>query len=66
MKRTADPDIIAPHDAHGRPPAGWIIEGSTGGPWMTLKREVAEKHYGAGKHVTPYHLKTPPSEEGEL
>lgn len=69
MKRNADPDILFPHDRHGRPPVAWIIEvpGPTvHKPWMTVKREVAEKRYKAGDHVTPYHLQSPPSEEDEL
>lgn len=66
MKRTVDPDILFPHDRYGRPPAGWIIETDGSKPFFTEKREVAEKRYKAGSHVTPYHLKMQPSEEDEL
>lgn len=67
MKRNADPDILFPHDRHGRPPVAWVIENTNGSdPWMTTKREVAEKRYKAGNHVSPYHSKNNPAEEDEL
>lgn len=69
QKRNADPDILFPHDQHGRPPIAWVIESPTGvnhSVYMTLKRDVAEKRYRVGDHVTPYYSKLEPVEEDEL
>lgn len=67
MKRNADPDILFPHDRHGRPPKAWLIESPTTGKlFMTEKPDVAEKRYMAQDHVTPYHSQNEPVEEDEL
>lgn len=70
MKRNADPDILFPHDVFKRPPIAWIVEPKgkpdMTAPYLTVKREVAEKRYLAGDHVTPYHAKNEPVEEDEL
>lgn len=68
MKRTADPDILHPHDAKGRPPIAWIVEPKAKdlNPYLTVKTEVAEKRYLAGDHVTPYHQKVEHDDEDEL
>lgn len=66
MKRNPDPDILFPHDSKGRPPIAWIIETEGSAPFMTLKREVAEKRYRAGSHVKPYHSVYEPADEDEL
>lgn len=53
-----------------RPPIAWIIEPGAKAhltaPYLTLKREVAEKRAKAGDHVTPYQSKNEPAEEDEL
>lgn len=67
--RSADPDILAPHDSLGRPPIAWIVEprAKNLNPYLTVKRDVAEKRYLAGDMVTPYHQKIEhPEEEDEL
>lgn len=61
QKRNGDPDILFPHDRHGRPPKAWLIESpTTGKVFMTEKPDVAEKRYMAQDHVTPYHSQNEP------